>query len=172
MQVVLAFLALTAIAGCETKIDKAKNKVNDVMAVTDIGMISTAILLHSQEHGAYPGPAPDSPITNHFSDVVTAIASTSEGIQGAFADVEKFVVRTGDEYKPATPQQLQDANVEKFYLDPWGNPYRYRNNSAATTKSPWMISPKRFDLWSSGPNGKDESANGRTEDSDDIGNWK
>jgi len=40
-------------------------------------------------------------------------------------------------------------------LDPWGNPYQYKN--------PGVKNADRFDLWSWGPDGR--------ESADDIGNW-
>lgn len=40
--------------------------------------------------------------------------------------------------------------------DPWGNPYRY--------ECPGKFNPDSFDLWSSGPDGRDRTA-------DDVGNW-
>ena len=48
----------------------------------------------------------------------------------------------------------------KDLVDPWGNPYEYRQ--------PGLVRPDQFDLWSWGPNGKDEYG---LEDSDDIKNW-
>jgi len=41
-------------------------------------------------------------------------------------------------------------------LDPWGHPYQYKNPGAKR--------PYSFDLWSTGPDGKDGTE-------DDIGNW-
>jgi general secretion pathway protein G len=44
--------------------------------------------------------------------------------------------------------------------DPWGNPYEYR--------FPGDVNEDSYDLWSWGPNGKDD---GGKEGSDDIKNW-
>jgi general secretion pathway protein G len=44
-----------------------------------------------------------------------------------------------------------------FPLDPWKNPYHYRY--------PGIHNPNTYDLWSSGPDGIDGTA-------DDIGNWQ
>lgn len=51
---------------------------------------------------------------------------------------------------------LQNDRIE----DPWGNPFEYR--------SPGDVHEDGFDLWSRGPDGKD---NDGKEDSDDIKNW-
>lgn len=53
---------------------------------------------------------------------------------------------------------LEDA---KALLDPWGNPYQYRY--------PATKSKKKYDLWSNGENGVEDTGGG--EDADDIGNW-
>ncbi len=44
--------------------------------------------------------------------------------------------------------------------DPWGNPYEYR--------SPGEMNEGEYDLWSRGPDGKDD---GGKEGSDDVKNW-
>jgi general secretion pathway protein G len=50
-----------------------------------------------------------------------------------------------------------DARGAKELNDPWGNPYRYR--------APGKHSPRGYDLWSNGPDGKEGGG-------DDLGNWK
>ena len=52
-----------------------------------------------------------------------------------------------------------DGSIEEL-KDPWGNPYSYR--------CPGEINEDGFDLWSWGPDGKDDEGD---EDSDDIKNW-
>jgi len=47
--------------------------------------------------------------------------------------------------------------VDKIPLDPWGNPYQYRN--------PGIHNPRGYDVWSFGPDGIDQTP-------DDIGNWE
>ena len=69
---------------------------------------------------------------------------------------------------------LEDPDVKRWkgpYLcdpqgttDPWGNAYHYDptgNHSGG-----------RYDLWSSGPNGDDETSDGDRDDGDDIRSWK
>lgn len=52
-----------------------------------------------------------------------------------------------------------EGTVEEL-KDPWGNPYMY--------KSPGDVNEEGYDLYSMGPNGKDD---GGKEGSDDIKNW-
>jgi general secretion pathway protein G len=62
--------------------------------------------------------------------------------------------------------QVDDERYNGPYLgndkleDPWGKPYEYR--------SPGDVHEEGFDLWSRGPDGKDNSGK---EGSDDIKNW-
>lgn len=49
---------------------------------------------------------------------------------------------------------LEPANKHAL-IDPWGQPYRYQ--------SPGVHNPKRYDVWSLGPDKKPSA--------DDIGNW-
>ncbi|MCB1061550.1 MAG: type II secretion system major pseudopilin GspG [Verrucomicrobiae bacterium] len=85
----------------------------------------------------------------------------------------------GNYSKPPTQEQGLNALVErptsdpqperwrayledqKALLDPWGNPYQYRY--------PATKSKKKYDLWSNGENGIEDSGEG--EGVDDIGNW-
>jgi general secretion pathway protein G len=57
------------------------------------------------------------------------------------------------------PPQTDDWNepyLEKAAVDPWGNPYKYQN--------PGTHNPRRFDLWSPGPDGESDTG-------DDVTNW-
>lgn len=58
--------------------------------------------------------------------------------------------------KPADPPPKWRKYLEEAPLDPWGNPYQYRN--------PGQRSGTKYDLFSMNENG--------VEDEDDIGNWK
>lgn len=62
--------------------------------------------------------------------------------------------------------QLVVGQKERDFLDAWGNPIQYQNN--ATDPPPKSLHNKnRFDIYSFGPNGKDEKGGG-----DDINNWE
>ena len=52
-------------------------------------------------------------------------------------------------------------NSSRYFVDPWGSYFRYR--------APGTRNQATFDLWSIGPNGKDES--GSSTGSDDLNNW-
>ena len=77
-------------------------------------------------------------------------------------------------YAVATTDDIYDPDVEKFYIDPWGQPYIYRENDSKKGEE-WMVKPSSFDLWSVGPDGKNDACYGldevQKESCDDIGNW-
>lgn len=87
---------------------------------------------------------------------------------------EHLVVEDSDDltgYRKAESDEISDPDVEKFYVDSWASPYRYRENDSKKKSRPWMINPKSFDLWSSGEDGKNQACYGREDAGDDIGNW-
>jgi hypothetical protein len=52
-------------------------------------------------------------------------------------------------------------------LDPWGHPFVYYNNVDKSAPKDWTPYHKSsFDLYSFGPDGKDDKGNG-----DDVSNW-
>jgi prepilin-type N-terminal cleavage/methylation domain-containing protein len=90
---------------------------------------------------------------------------------------EKLVVAgdTGvaDDWREAGMEEVEDPDIEKYYLDPWGLPYIYRENESKSKKQrrDWMINPKSFDFWSQGPDNKNNACYGREDAGDDLGNW-
>ena len=166
----LMILAL-CLFSCGCAVERANSKAKIARAKTDVNGLSMALHFYYQDFSKFPGPAPRTQSQSDLGTVLAQLLSTSNGTE-YLATTKGIVVRKdSDSFVPATPAQLKDPSLEKFLLDPWGNPYRYRNNSAATTKVGWMIRPDQFDLWSAGPNGVDESAAGRNKECDDIGNW-
>ena len=79
-----------------------------------------------------------------------------------------------DEFKRVGRDDLFDPEVDKYYLDPWSEPYFYRENKSKRTKEDWMLKRRGFDLWSVGPDGVNDACFGHPEEDeeyDDIGNW-
>ncbi len=110
-------------------------------------------------------------------DIVKAQIGRTSGL-GEALDLFRFNVGRYPEtseglaalYKP--PSGLDDSQQSKWkgpYMkgspdnlrDPWGNEYTY--------KSPGDVNEGSYDLWSRGPDGKDD---GGKDGSDDIKNWK
>jgi general secretion pathway protein G len=84
---------------------------------------------------------------------MSAYPTTDEGLTALFQpkDKKKEDARYNGPYMDGVFEQLKD---------PWGNPYEYR--------SPGEINEDGYDLWSRGPDTKDD---GGKEGSDDIKNW-
>lgn len=67
-----------------------------------------------------------------------------------------------------TKEEVDDERYDGPYIngpyeelrDAWGNPYKYR--------SPGEVNETSYDLWSSGPDGKDDEGQ---DGSDDVKNW-
>ncbi len=78
---------------------------------------------------------------------------TDEGLAALFQPKEKN--KEDERYKGP----YMEGAFEQL-KDPWGQPYEYR--------SPGEINEGSYDLWSKGPDGKDD---GGKEGSDDIKNW-
>ena len=71
------------------------------------------------------------------------------------ASLEDLIHRPAD----LPPDKVWDGpyiHSKSLLFDPWGRPYRYR--------APGTHRPNGYDLWSTGPDGKDGTA-------DDVGNW-
>jgi general secretion pathway protein G len=56
---------------------------------------------------------------------------------------------------PETQDTWRGPYIDDEPIDPWGNPYQYRQ--------PGLHHPERYDIWSLGPDG--------VASDDDIGNW-
>jgi hypothetical protein len=69
-------------------------------------------------------------------------------------------------FRRATLEEMEDPRVKKYILDPWGMPFRYRENDSRAEKTPDMHNPSTFDMYSCGPNRIDEGGRG-----DDSTNW-
>lgn len=124
---------------------------------------------------ALRGDAPKvpEPTLSPFEDLAAGKIEIAEHAVGASGilepGIERFRLRMGrypsDLVELTDPPRDAEAarnwrgpyvNNANLLNDPWGNPYRIR--------VPGLHNPERYDLWSSGPDGVDETA-------DDLGNW-
>lgn len=118
-------------------------------------------------------PSIPEPTLSPFEDLAAGkleIAERAVGASGIIEPgIERFRLRMGrypnDLAELTDPPQDSEAarkwrgpyvNNANLLNDPWGKPYRIR--------VPGLHNPERYDLWSSGPDGVDETA-------DDLGNW-
>ncbi|MGE4619487.1 MAG: hypothetical protein AAEJ04_06740, partial [Planctomycetota bacterium] len=101
------------------------------------------------------------------------------GKNSPYLDLDNEMIAIVDDeydegYKRPGREDLYDPEVEKFYKDPWDNPFVYRENKSKRRKEMWMIKRSGFDLWSLGPDMENQACFGLPEEGeeyDDIGNW-
>lgn len=64
--------------------------------------------------------------------------------------------------------EIEDPDAPKYVLDPWSSPYVYRENRSRPPRRT-MKRPTKTDLYSTGPDGLDQTITGVA--GDDIGSW-
>jgi hypothetical protein len=131
-----------------------------------------------QDESEYPGMGlPADPERNDFPLLYNALFGerTPHGPGGRNAPYMKIkedqiAVYDPDteSYRQADRDEVRRDDVEKFLLDPWGNPYVYRCNQGKRMET-WMHN-RDFDVYSIGANDEDDTIL-ESEKSDDIGNW-
>ena len=169
---------------------KAKQTAKKAQASTDINSFGVGLTTYYQDYNLYPGYQIEAdPDKNAFPDLFEALLGQKppdgRGGKGSPyveykrenvcvldpAAAEEDEDNDGSPYVEADPADLNDPDVPKYLLDPFGNPYVYRENKSKRPKESYMINPAKYDLWSVGINGKNESADGYEKGVDDIGNW-
>jgi type II secretion system protein G len=149
VMLILSILITIAVVGFGSAVERAKKTA----AAQMIQSIKTALEEYEQ-YGGYP--IADYPNDAGISLVTDLLCFGSK----RFLEVKEkdFVV---SKYIPG----------KKVIADPWRTPYRYRSayDEKGNTRS-GMRNPDKFDVWSCGPDMKDDYLNaGKT--TDDIGNW-
>ena len=187
--VVIAIIGMLA-AVVTTGIGKAQAKAKLAKAETDLGTINSAIQSFKSEMGYYPAfkkrvDEEDMEEWNGFPELYENLCGERPpegrgGRSSPYADLKVDNIMIYDEdadpfpYSPASRDDLEDPDMEKFYIDPWGLPYFYRENSQKK-KQDWMVKHKSYDLWSAGPNGVNEACWGldarEEEGYDDVSLW-
>ncbi len=170
---VLATLALKAISAVQDASDKA-------IITTEINTLDSAIEQYNQDEGRYPAQGMKvSEDDNQFPILFNCLFGTRipNGPGGRSAPYmqlkeDKVVVYDEDveDYRQATRKELRNPKIEKFILDAWGNPLQYRANKGRKVED-YMHNLYRVDLYSTGPDGIDQTIEGEDDDGDDIGNW-
>ena len=157
----------------------AKKGATEAIAKTEVSSLGGALEQYVQDESDYPGMAEKIDADrNQFPELYNALFGERRpngpgGRSAPYTKIEeKRVVvydRDTDRYEPATRDQVNDFETEKFYLDPWSNPFVYRANKGRKREE-FMHNQYAADIYSLGPNGTDDTAEGN-EESDDIGNW-
>ncbi|MCI0651999.1 MAG: type II secretion system GspH family protein [Planctomycetes bacterium] len=178
--VVIAIIALLAamIVGTVMKVQKEAQKAG---AKQELSYFHTALERYLSDNNNYPGYAdPAEEDGNSLPAVITELYTKRHLLEDL--KIDRIIVENNDDqepYRKASPDEREDQSVAKYYEDPWGLPYVYRENKSKMKKEPWMINPQKYDLWSYGANNRDESASGEFKETtdkprgyDDVGNWE
>ncbi|MEM7230871.1 MAG: prepilin-type N-terminal cleavage/methylation domain-containing protein [Planctomycetota bacterium] len=170
---IIAILSALVITG----LGSATEARNQTESIATIKMLKQALGDYQTDHPILPGQGtkPD-PEANMFPKLWTALmADPPKGGRNApyLENVAKDKIVVEDEeseegYRPASQEEIDDVETEKFLLDPWGKPYVYRCNRGFK-KQGWMRD-KKFDLYSLGENGNDDTTDPPTDDdeNDDV----
>ncbi len=192
--VILIIAVLAALLTASVVVAKKQARVTAVKS--DLTSFENALQSYYSDYNQYPGYTEKAEEdANSFWDLYERLLGERppDGRAGKNAPYidkyqkENVVVEMGlgeegeGMFRPAERDELYDPSVKKYYWDPYGNPYIYRENLSKREKADWMINRARYDLWSIGPNGKDQSArndfdSNKKVDSDgekydDLGNW-
>lgn len=169
---ILATLALKAISAVRESTDAA-------ITTTEISSLKNAVEAYNQDEGEYPGQRKKtSGDENQFPTLFNALFGERKpkgpgGRNAPYMELKQDKVVVYDEdiddYRVAKSREIYDPKIEKYMLDAWGNPLVYRVNKGKPYED-YMRNRYGVDIYSTGPDGMDQTAEGEDEN-DDIGNW-
>ena len=153
----------------------AKKKAIAVAAKSEIQALTAVLKVYYADVGFYPG-SEDSPGADSAPKMYEAIFGKSVvdggggGPNAPYHQVpdKKIAVKGGPSgYMQASREEREDPTVEKYILDPWLKPYHYVENDSKPEKTREMHRPYEFDIWSNGPNRKNDDG-----EEDDVAPWR
>jgi prepilin-type N-terminal cleavage/methylation domain-containing protein len=171
---IIAILATLVVAG----LGVAQEAQRQTEATALVTSVKTALENYLRDEGTFPGfglkPDPD---RNDFPHLYRALMYEPPigGSSAPYLDnppKEKLVVADGEDdkgdpvYRVAEKDEVEDAKVDKYILDPWGKPYVYRCNKGIAKLEDFMVH-KTYDIYSLGKNGEDDTAAGLEGDEND-----
>ena len=167
-------------------VQRVRGQATKAKARTTIDVIGGGLEAYKSDYGIYPGfdaePDEVNEETNQFPALYEALCGEKppKGGGGRGAPYvpltpEDICVEDPDDvegggYRKAERSELYDPDIEKFYRDPWSNPYIYRENENKPDFEEYMLHRHGYDLYSMGPDETDQTMLGGEEDSDDITN--
>ena len=152
---ILAGLVLVAISGANERARIAVVKVT-------IDNLRTALSSYYDDVLYYPpGEGDDQSSVN----IVLALSDDNE-VQGGKGGPNSphYEFKEGD---------LKGSEGSKVLIDPWGTPYRYKcaRDENGNVKE-GIHNKASYDIWSCGPNMKDDFGEDDNDEKDDICNWR
>ncbi len=180
--IVISIIAIlmTMIAG---GVIYAKRQAEKNTSQTVVNNLSAALDNFYSDEGYYPGSEVKDLEVNAFPRLFDALYSPPKakgGKGGRSAPYGEYKEKEilvkdpemgEDEYRQATLEEINDPDVDKYYKDPWGRPLWYRENKSKAAKESTMHRPNKADIWSTGPDKKNDTLDGKKGVVDDIGNW-
>ena len=180
--IVISIIALLILGGAQM----ARRYSMRAKAREQVWNLFTTLKHYVKDTGSYPGMSYKDD-QNAFPALFLALCGEKGKGGGPNAPYLEFkesdiAVREVDAkaYRKATREEIQDPKVDKYMLDPWGEPIIYRENRSRPFK-PYMYHHTEADIYSTGPDRQDQSGPGSEEDegeghfkqvrNDDIGNW-
>jgi len=169
---IISILASLSLAG----VIVVKNHAQKSHALAFVAAAGGAAEQYHLDTGAYPR-AKEEEVENEFPALFEALCEERppQGHGGpsgpylSFRRADVFVPEDdGESYRQATAAEIDEPGTPRYVLDPWGHPYVYRENRSRPPR-PYSVRPRRFDLYSLGPDGIDQTRRG--EPGDDIGDW-
>jgi prepilin-type N-terminal cleavage/methylation domain-containing protein len=161
----------------------ARVKADEALTKTTIADLNSALERYVQDEGIYPGMelAPDAE-RNDFPLLFEAlfgrpVPQGKGGRSAPYVRLKEENVRVWDddlqEYRPPERSELWDTGVEKYLIDPWGEPLVYRANKGKDIAKYSFMKCIDADIYSLGPDGEDQTMLGEDVEGevDDIGNW-
>ncbi len=170
--IVIAIISILA-SFVLSSVIKTNDEARKSIAAVFVSNLSNAAEQYYQDTGKYPGA--------EFRDGENAFPALFEAIFGErpprgmggpgapYLELRRrdIVSPEGEgAYRKASLEEICDPGVPKYILDPWGNPYVYREYQS---RSQHPFTRRKALVYSSGPDGIDQMAYG--EERDDIGNW-
>jgi hypothetical protein len=141
--------------------NEAQKRARIAVAKVTIDNLRTALSCYYQDVMYYPIGVAEKDDGN--VNIVLALHDEPESMGGRGGPSSPYYEFKETDLKPS--KHVPGASV---LVDPWGTPWRYVSARDSTgILRPGMHNEGSYDLWSCGPNRKDEKGAG-----DDIANWK
>jgi len=151
----------------------ARERAREATTGIFISALAGQIERYAMDTGRYPG--------EEYADGENAFPALFEAIYGERPPEGKggpgapyirvkqrdvFVLNSIGAHEQASFDEIHDPGIPKYILDPWGNPYIYREYGSRPGKH---FTGLKAVVYSSGRDGIDQARGG--EAGDDIGNW-
>jgi type II secretory pathway pseudopilin PulG len=166
---IIGILASLIVRGVSSALRKAEiTRARALIEALDKG-----VTLYRDDRGAYPGRGAPADPEDPESNVIAAVVKVVVPKYCKINEADLGVWDEGDTMpRPATKEELDDPDVPKVVIDPWSQSIVARENDSKEKKRDWMHNDDGMDIYSLGPNTKDDTIELlEGKDNDDIGNW-